>query len=193
MALGASCVGTLSRVLSVELKAQVAELTERLTGLREEVDELEASAASLSDALDEAGRERTRRRQEIADLRSRIAECEHQVLLEAEREEARARYDEAALAVCEAISHLLIKFGEYSVAESELVSLDDEWEGHEPDAVRKSWEALQEVVRATTGFESADPGDTAASDRFRHLIAALPGHLREASVEAGDEDPDGRL
>lgn len=167
---------------SEELREQIAEARDRRARLEIEADEAASAAASLKNDLAEAEGLVALRRQEIADNDRRIAQIQEAVR-EAEREEARERYDAAAIQLTEAISALLARLREYELAESELVTLGNLGKKLEkPDVLREEWEDLVDAVRMRSDAEFADEIVTAAvQSRIPDAIDALPTHLREAA------------
>jgi hypothetical protein len=122
-----------------------------------------------------------RKRQEISEYERQMAVIE-QAVREAELDEARQRYDAAAIQLAEVISSLLTSLTKYEHAEEELSAFEQGRKLAKPKALQEHWDELLAVVRARSDEDFADElVEAAARSRMPDAINALPAHLREAA------------
>jgi chromosome segregation ATPase len=164
-----------------EIREQLAALHESLSTLQQELDEAEEASSQLKEQFEEAEGRLVLKRREVVDYERRISEHEER-LREAERNEARERYEEAAVRLADAISLLLLNLEEYETAEGNLSKVEKVSAREKPEVLRGPWEGLREAVRARSDIEFADEVvNAAARSRMPEVIDALPAHLREVA------------
>ncbi len=165
------------------LDCQLEELTEKLSALRADAAEAEASSTALAEDLQEAQGRLFLARRAIEDHEALLARKRDQ-LREAEREEAKQRRAEAAGRLAERISQVLIDLEAYEAAEEALSALEPSTPRprEDGDLLAEPWARLKEAVRQRSDSEFADEVvEAAVRSRKPGAINALPVHLQEAA------------
>ena len=165
------------------LDRELEELTEKLSALRADAAEAEASSTALTEELQEAQGRLVLARRAIEDHEALLARKRDQ-LRDAEREEARQSREEAAGRFAESISQVLIDLEAYEAAEEALSALERSTPrtSEENDVLAEPWARLKEAVRQRSDSEFADEVvDAAVRSRMPGAINALPVHLQEAA------------
>jgi chromosome segregation ATPase len=165
------------------LDRELEELTEKLSALRADAAEAEASSTALTEELQEAQGRLVLARRAIEDHEALLARKRDQ-LRDAEREEARQSREEAAGRFAESISQVLIDLEAYEAAEEALSALERSTPrtSEENDVLAEPWARLKEAVRQRSDSEFADEVvEAAVRSRMPGAINALPVHLQEAA------------